>query len=208
MPSYYPKKELRILEDEFATLEVRRRRIVESLLNYEFASQRAQEYARHGVGRRISTLARCIRNVFVLLPPNLETIPSMDETQDALIQLQSHIINVFGCVDNLAWMWVLETDHKAPDGKDLNRKQIGLRKRHVEVRGSLSKDFQAFLGSLEGWFTYLENYRDALAHRIPLYVPPFAIDPRNEARHQELERRKMAAMPERRRRTTSRLKKN
>jgi hypothetical protein len=139
MSSYYQKKALRILEDEFVTLDARRRKIVGNLLNYQFENARAEEYARHGVGRRISTVARCIHNVFELLPPSLETIPTMDETHDALIQLQTHITNVFGCVDNLAWMWVLETNLKSPDGTDLDRKKIGLRKDHKIVLTSLSK---------------------------------------------------------------------
>jgi hypothetical protein len=197
MSCYYEKQSLNILEDEFTTLQTRRESVVENLLNYQFTNARAEEYARHGVGRRISTVARCIRNVFELLPPNLETIPTIDETYDALIQLQTHIINVFGCVDNLAWMWVLETDLKAPDGTNLDRKEIGLRKRHKIVLGSLSKEVQAFLASIKKWFTYLEDYRHALAHRIPLYVPPFEIDPKNEPRIQELSRLlKMEAIKE------------
>jgi hypothetical protein len=196
MSCYYRKRALHILEDELATLEARRIRIVENLLNYQFVNARAEEYARQGVGRRISTVARCIHNVFVLLPPGLETIPTMDETHDALIQLQTHVINVFGCVDNLAWMWVIETDLKAPDGTELGHTEIGLRKHNKIVLASLSKEFQAFLASIKEWFKYLEDYRHALAHRIPLYVPPFAIDPKNEVRLQELARLKMEAIKE------------
>jgi hypothetical protein len=196
MSCYYGKKALDVLEEEFATMQTRRRRIVETLLNYQFTNARAEEYARHGVGRRISTVARCIHNVFVLLPPSLETIPTMDETHDALIQLQTHIINVFGCVDNLSWMWVLETDLKAPDGTDLDRREIGLRTHHRIVLASLSKEFRDFLTSIKEWFTYLEDYRHALAHRIPLYVPPFVIDRKNEARFQELARLKMETIKE------------
>ena len=199
MSCYYEEKSLHILEDEFATLETRRQRIVENLLNYQFANARAEEYARHGVGRRISTVARCIHNVFGLLPPNLETIPTMDDAYDALIQLQTHIINVFGCVDNLAWMWVLETDLKDPDGTKLEPKKIGLRKHHTIVLASLSEEFRTFLASIKKWFTYLEDYRHALAYRIPLYVPLFAIDPKNASRIQELERLKMESIKERNR---------
>lgn len=197
MSGYYEKRALRILENEFETVEARRIQIVENLLNYPFENERAEEYARHGVGRRISTVARCIHNIFELLPPSLETIPTIDETHDALIQLQAHIVNVFGCVDNLAWMWVLETGLKRPDGTDLDRKEIGLRTHNKIVVSSLSSELQALLISFKKWFAYLEDYRHALAHRIPLYVPPFAIDPKNKARIDELERLKMAAIRER-----------
>ncbi|HZZ22108.1 MAG TPA: hypothetical protein VFE60_05820 [Roseiarcus sp.] len=86
---------------------------------------------------------------------------------------------------------MLETDLKAPDGTDLDRKAIGLRKHHKIVLASLSKELQDFLASIGKWFTYLEDYRHALAHRIPLYVPH-----KNEARFQEFARLKMEAIKE------------
>lgn len=44
------------------------------------------------------------------------------------------------------------------------------------------------LESISDWFKYLEDYRHALAHRIPLYVPPFSIAPDNADRYSDLER--------------------
>jgi len=35
---------------------------------------------------------------------------------------------------------------------------------------------------------YSQNFRDALAHRIPLYVPPFGLTPSAAQRYQELEK--------------------
>jgi hypothetical protein len=50
--------------------------------------------------------------VFDLIPPELEDIPTDDEAKDAAIQVQAFVINVFGALDNLAWMWVFERDLK------------------------------------------------------------------------------------------------
>src|SRR5258705_3509371 len=33
------------------------------------------------------------------------------------------------------------------------------------------------LSKLDTWFEYLVEYRDALAHRIPLYIPPGGVRP-------------------------------
>ena len=41
--------------------------------------------------------------------------------------------------------------------------------------------------SLKGWFDHLENFRHALAHRIPLYIPPYIVLDSKLPQHQELE---------------------
>lgn len=43
----------------------------------------------------------------------------------------------------------------------------------------------AYLARVSDWFDYLENYRNALAHRIPLYIPPKQI---NQAEMDETQR--------------------
>jgi hypothetical protein len=101
--------------------------------------------------------------------------------------LQAFIINVFGCLDNLAWIWVVERKILKTNGARLSPKEIGLRTPNVSVRESLPEGFRKYLESIADWFAYLESYRHALAHQIPLYIPPYAIDPRNEARYQEVE---------------------
>ncbi|MHA1523493.1 MAG: hypothetical protein ACTSY1_03690 [Alphaproteobacteria bacterium] len=42
---------------------------------------------------------------------------------------------------------------------------------------------------MENWFEYLENYRHALAHRIPPYIPPYAVTPENEEAFKSLDAR-------------------
>ena len=39
---------------------------------------------------------------------------------------------------------------------------------------------------MEGWFGYVTEYRDALAHRIPLYIPPGAVLTRNADNYNDL----------------------
>lgn len=89
---------------------------------------------------------------------------------------------MFGSVDNLAWVFVHERglDAKIPRG------HVGLRKANVKVRAALSEEFQTRLDEMEGWFGYVTEYRDALAHRIPLYIPPGAVPTRNLDKYNDL----------------------
>jgi hypothetical protein len=186
---YYTDKDLTYIEEAYTNLISRRMKIQERCLTHSFGNDQAREFATHGFGRRLGTLVRCLHNTFGLLPPQSDAVPTSHETEDALIQIQAFIMNVFGCLDNLAWVWVLERN--IPNAKKgtplaLDRHAIGLRAKNAAVRASLPDPFRKYLESIEGWFDYLEDYRDALAHRIPLYVPPYAVDPRNLQRYHEL----------------------
>jgi hypothetical protein len=52
---------------------------------------------------------------------------------------------------------------------------------------------QAYLSGRESWFEYIVDFRDALAHRIPLFIPPHRIPPENHAAYAALEKRMLAA---------------
>ncbi len=75
-----------------------------------------------------------------------------------------------------------------PDGAPIPLEWVGLRTKNEIVKNSLGKEFRQFLETMSDWFEYLEEYRHALAHRIPLYVPPFSIAPADADRYSELER--------------------
>ena len=64
------------------------------------------------------------------------------------------------------------------------------------VRSSLSTEFQQYLKGADDWFDYLGNFRHALAHRIPLYIPPYTISPDKEAAYQRLEAAMWQALKE------------
>jgi hypothetical protein len=156
-------------------------------MEFRFGNEQGKEYALHGFSRRLIGLVRCIENTFRAVPPELEDVPTSDALHDTEIQVQAFIINVFGCLDNLAWMWVLERNITKSNGDPVPPEWIGLRTPNTLVRNSLGDKLRQYLEGAAPWFEYLEDYRHALAHRIPLYIPPFAIAPNNEARYRELE---------------------
>jgi hypothetical protein len=120
-----------------------------------------------------------------VVPPSTAKVPEKSKLDDAQINVQAFIANVYGGVDNLAWIWV----HERGLTKKIPRTQIGLRKKHHEVRASLSLEFQKYLEGLDGWFNYITEYRDALAHRIPLYIPPGGVRPKNLDAYNDLMQR-------------------
>jgi hypothetical protein len=165
---YLTRRQIAEIRAKFKTVEDRTDRIVINYANHRFKNEQAREYAQHGFARRVGTLRRCIENVFKIAPPGAVKVPVKSKLYDAQINIQAFVANVFGSVDNLAWIWVYESGLN----KRISRKNVGLRKSNVQVRSSLSEEFQKYLEGMDDWFGYITEYRDALAHRIPLYIPP------------------------------------
>jgi len=147
---------------------------------------RAKEYLAQGVCRRIGLLRRCMHNVFEICPVDRVDLFSDDERVDLEINIQAFVVNVHGLLDNLAWVTVFE---KAPELEE-NRNQIGLFR--GSVRPHLPEAAKRYLAEekILDWFKkYATNYRDALVHRIPLYVPPCGMTNAEAAKYAELEAR-------------------
>jgi hypothetical protein len=185
---YFTKEQIAQMREKIQTVAPKTDRLLLKYVAHKFSQPKAQEYAHHGFARRIQTLARCIQNVFRIIPPGAVKIPSKARLYDAQINIQGAIGNAYGCVDNLAWVWVHER------GIVVNRRHVGLRKHHKEVRITFSPEFRSYLDSLDAWFEYLVEYRDALAHRIPLYIPPGGARPKDHEKVQGLERQMTAAL--------------
>lgn len=168
------------IHGRYAALQVR-------YLSRHYRNEVGREYAVNGFCRRLGTLVRCIDRVFEVLPPNRGDIPERDEVVDATINLQAFVANVYGCCDNLAWVWVYEKGVTDALGKQLAPTLVGLGEKYKEVWKSFSPDFVTYLNSRQTWFAYVKDFRDALAHRIPLYIPPYCLVPKNEGEHRRLE---------------------
>jgi hypothetical protein len=97
-----------------------------------------------------------------------------------------------GCLDNLAWIWVTEKQLKTARGKPLTGNLVGFSRRNIYE--SFSTEFQHYLEGLNGWFEGMEGYRHALAHRIPLYIPPFAVHPTKIELYDDFENQKNEAL--------------
>lgn len=151
--------------------------------NYQ--SQRAHEHATHGLCRRLDMLVRCIDQVYEILPPDREDIPERHETAKAEMAIHSFVLNTFGCLDNLAWIWVFEKNVRGRNGEELRPKSVGLCSE--PLRDSFSEEFRAYLDTRQEWFDHLKGFRDSLAHRIPLYIPPYIVTATRADEYRRLE---------------------
>lgn len=168
MKRYFKKAQLEQFREKLPTIGPKTERLMLALTAFQFEHERAQEYARHGVARRIQTMRRCIENVFKLVPPGAVKVPSRPRLKDAEINIQAFLANTYGTVDNLGWVWVYETGLSDKVGQ----RDVGLRSKNKAMRASLSKELREYLEGLDDrWFNWLVEYRDAFAHRIPLYIP-------------------------------------
>ena len=147
---------------------------------------KAREYLLQGACRRLGVLRRSICNVFEIFPPTRETLLSEDERSDIQINLHASFVNAYGFFDNLAWVCVFESGAES----ELTRKNVGLflKKTQAYLPRALRDAVQS--PEFRNWYSiYAKNFRDALAHRIPPYVPPFQITPEQRETYDELEHR-------------------
>ncbi len=156
--------------------------------------EKAREYLQHGVCRRVKTIRRCLVNVFTIYPPERTAPLPSDDVSDVMINLQAFIANVYGVFDNVAWVYILEQRRER-----IGRQAIGLFDRRTQEH--LSTRMREYLGEerMQAWFAdYSKNFRDALGHRIPPYVPPFMTTPEESKRWAELDAQILPAIREHR----------
>ena len=170
---YYGPDAIDQVNYKLAEIESKHDRILLTFSQLRLKSEEAREFSQHGFMRRLGTLRRAIRNVFNLIPLDQVQVPDRPTLQDAQINIQAFFANVYGSIDNLAWIWIHER------GVVVRRNRVGLRSHNIEVRSTFSVDFQAYLKSLDDWIEYIIEYRDALAHRIPVYIPPGGVPEAN-----------------------------
>ncbi|ATQ41699.1 hypothetical protein [Caulobacter mirabilis] len=175
--------QMEVMLDEWSERE---RAMTRALFDHPFVDDVAREMLRHGVKRRVADLQHGLDRIFEILPPNAAS-PSRRDLHDATAFLQAFVINTFGAIDNLAWVWAREASVLDSRGRPLRRGQIGLTPDHAILRGSVSRETQEYLESTNEWFGYLEEYRHALAHRIPLYMPPKVFNEADTAEFRRLE---------------------
>lgn len=154
-----------------------------------FPDDRARQFANEGVGRRLRTIDRCVTNIFQLYPPDRTDHLSMEECDDIAIQLQAFAINVYALFDNVAWVCVLLSKAQ------LSPLQIGPFK--AQTMPHLPPALAAFLAEsrVTTWHqVYGKAYRDATAHRLPIYLPSRAYTQEEGARWTELDAALMDTM--------------
>jgi hypothetical protein len=144
-----------------------------------------QEHLLHGVARRVAVIRRSIQNIFSIFPLETQEKLTLDQLWDVQINLHAFMINLSGIFDNWAWVYVLRHNLEAEIG---GRKKIGLFLESTRCR--LPTELNVYLSDpmRTQWHDeYVKSFRDALAHRIPLYIPPAAYTGADGVRLKELD---------------------
>jgi hypothetical protein len=182
----YNPSDIEQIEAAAAEWFERGQNLATGFLTLQFQNQSAREFTQHGLSRRLNILRHSIDRVFYAIPLT-ETAPTRESVLDATCYLQTFVINAFGSIDNLARVWLAETRRAKPNGKPLSKNDIGFGPKNEIARTSLPQEFQTYLASTDDWFGYLADYRHALAHRIPLYIPPKVLNNENTTEYQRIE---------------------
>ncbi len=157
-------------------------------LTFQFAptlqSERAREYLLHGICRRLGVLHQSIRNVFEIFPLSRENHLTHVELSNIEINLHAFTINIYGLLDNVAWVLVFENNLE--DNIRGGRRGVGLFSEYVTKHFPDRIKEYLYSDAIQQWYgEYAKNYRDALVHRIPPYVPPYTMDPEDAQPYRE-----------------------
>lgn len=185
MKNTYPPEAITQLGQGFAdALDEAQATLTEVIrLGFSQKSPRAREYLHNGVGRRLELLQRCVTNIFRIIPLDRSHHFEREELADLNINLHAFLLNVYGTLDDLAWVVVLE----ATQSEVKRRQDVSLYGRVVQKH--LPEETTRFLEKMKSWHdNYIKNFRDSLAHRIPAYVPPMGLTDEEAKRSEELEK--------------------
>ena len=158
-----------------------------SSLSYSLKNEKSYEYITHGVGRRLLVINRCIHNIFSIFPVTKTDVLPKEGVVDLDINLHAFFVNVSGIIDNLAWFFVLENNLFDND-PSFSQQDVSLFKKKTQKY--LNPGFVSYLKGkdIKKWYIkHSKDFRDALAHRIPLYVPPFMVSKEEQEKYLKLE---------------------
>lgn len=149
-----------------------------------------KEHLIYGVCRRLDVIRRSLSNMFLAFPPSQTEKLGEAEISNVQINLHAFCINVAGIFDN--WAWAFTLHHDLLDEVE-GKHGVGFFKK--KLFRFLPPDLSSQVEATRDWHDlYLKEYRDALAHRIPLYIPPFVLYGNEVDRYRELEQEKYESL--------------
>lgn len=163
---FYSQENIEKLNNQYGEIEIiYRLKLLEwSQISSRLMQEEAKEYLLHGFLRRLKILKICIDNIFEIYPPEKIELLTDYENLNITINWQAFNINIFGSIDNLAWLLVKEREI-------LIKKESEVKFNNPHILKMLSSSFKNYLNERKDWFSALKDFRDALAHRISPYMP-------------------------------------
>ena len=145
----------------------------------------AFEYFTYGLLRRTYLIIRCIENFVEISPPANPAYLQDERRKDLELFLQSFLLNIEGGLDNLALVWFFKRNIDKIENISEFRKHVGL----------FAPRFQKYLDEsvkvkcieFKQWHRHLKDMRDPVAHRVPIYIPPYTVVSKDFEQHNSLE---------------------
>ena len=188
--SFYNDEAIKLIEKEFKLFQRNKSqyatiaRLISIIAPNNTYKTPLYSFAYHGIIRRIKILNRCIENIFHARDFSSDTIPSETELSDITINLQCFIINIYGVLENLAWVYAICIDFQG----SIHEKSFFSKKQ--KLLNTLSDNIRvAFVGDGK-WFEHIKNIRDLLAHQEPFYIPPYSVIMEKQEEWKNLEQKK------------------
>ncbi len=92
---YFSQEDINGLVERYDGLLVQHDDLFTAYTTHIFQEDKAAEYAKHGLLRRLATVKRCAQNIYTLCPPATSDKPSNEALKDTAINLQSYVLNIF-----------------------------------------------------------------------------------------------------------------
>jgi hypothetical protein len=146
--------------------------------------QSSREYLQRGVGRRLNVIQLSLGKIYDLFPPSRSQPLPKATLSEVQVYLHAFVINLSGIFDCWAWAFVLRHGLLAKIG---GPRRVGMFL--ARTQRFLPPELYTYVTTepIKSWHRdYLKSYRDALAHRIPLYIPPSVYTKADMQRHDEL----------------------
>jgi hypothetical protein len=144
----------------------------------------AYDYSFYGVARRTYIIKRCLINFEQISPPDKNEYLDDDQRGDLTLFLHAFLLHISGGIDNLAWVWFYTQKIDKVENPKKYKYKISLF--NSEFQKYLHKEIIDKCSEFKEWYCYLKNYRDPIAHRVPPYIIPYTVDPKNKTEHNEL----------------------
>lgn len=146
-------------------------------------SEKARAYFQYGVMRRLPIIRINLCAIFdIAYSGRISPLDLLGESSCLSMHLHSFFYHCYGALDNAAWAFAYEKGFimEADDWRS-KKSKIGFWKK--EYSAWLKKDHTALCDVISGHQEAnkrMKDIRDAIAHRIPLYVPTFITHTQHE----------------------------
>ena len=101
----YSSKQINQLHRDFArvTDELQTLNLVGIGQAQQLENERARNFIKHGVGRRLRVLKKATEEIFRVFPPERENVLGHEDVTELQVYLHAFVINLFGVLENWTW---------------------------------------------------------------------------------------------------------